>query len=434
MKKNLWLAAALCCGLFGLSSCNENTAETVTVPKHIEDQFYMKYPDAKNVQWSSKNGYAIASFYQENDSITDKCSAWFAQSDGFWDMTEYDIPYAYLPEAVRVAFESSKYAASPWVADRDVEILERAGIETLYIISVENQNSSVEMDFYYSADGILLKEVFDDKDDGGLAEDFLPQTPTTSIKKWIDQKFPGARIVDIETENGGTEVELVYEGSVYEILFSREQNWMYSKQEIPERQYVNLPPKVLSTLRTIEGFTDLAALDDVDYYQTASSGNFYCIEMETRFNDDQKVYITETGDIIEKPVLGGGDGQGVPVESEIGEWITQKYAGSVIVGREYDDGFLEVDFVHENIKKTAYFNGSGTWVLSEWDVAYTSLPSAVLSTLKERYSDYSIDRDDIEVQEYPSGLRYVIEMERGERDLKAYISSDGTVIGEKFED
>lgn len=434
MKKNLWLAAALCCGLFGLSSCNENTAETVTVPKHIEDQFYMKYPDAKNVQWSSKNGYAIASFYQENDSITDKCSAWFAQSDGFWDMTEYDIPYAYLPEAVRVAFESSKYAASPWVADRDVEILERAGIETLYIISVENQNSSVEMDFYYSADGILLKEVFDDKDDGGLAEDFLPQTPTISIKNWIDQKFPGARIVDIETENGGTEVELVYEGSVYEILFSREQNWMYSKQEIPERQYVNLPPKVLSALRTIEGFTDLAALDDVDYYQTASSGNFYCIEMETRFNDDQKVYITEAGDIIEKPVLGGGDGQGVPVESEIGEWITQKYAGSVIVGREYDDGFLEVDFVHENIKKTAYFNGSGAWVLSEWDVAYTSLPSAVLSTLKERYSDYSIDRDDIEVQEYPSGLRYVIEMERGERDLKAYISSDGTVIGEKFED
>lgn len=434
MKKNLWLAAALCCGLFGLSSCNENTAETVTVPKHIEDQFYMKYPEAKNVQWSSKNGYAIASFYQENDSITDKCSAWFAQSDGLWDMTEYDIPYAYLPEAVRVAFESSKYAASPWVADRDVEILERAGIETLYIISVENQNSSVEMDFYYSADGILLKEVFDDKDEGGHAEDFLPQTPATSIKEWIDQKFPGARIVDIETENGGTEVELVYEGSAYEILFSREQNWMYSKQEIPESQYSRLPDKVVSALSTLEGFTDWTVLDDVDYYQTASSGNFYCIEMETRFNDDQKVYITEAGDIIEKPVLGGGDGQGVPVESEIGEWIAQKYAGSVIVGREYDDGFLEVDFVHENIKKTAYFNGSGTWVLSEWDVAYASLPSAVLSTLKERYSDYSIDRDDIEVQEYPSGLRYVIEMERGERDLKAYISSDGTVISENFED
>lgn len=433
MKKNLWLAAALCCGLFGISSCNENTEGTVKVPKHIEEQFYMKYPNAKNVQWSSKDGYTVASFYQTNDSITDKCSAWFSLSDGFWDMTEFDMPYSYLPDSVRTAFESSKYAVSPWVVDREVEVLERAGIETLYVISVKNQSSSVEIDLYYSSDGILLKEVFDDVE-GGHAEDFLPQTPTTSVKEWIDQKFPGARIVDIETENGGTEIELVYNRSVYEVLFSREQNWMYTKQEIPEHQYSRLPDKVLSALRTLDGFTTLAALDDVDFYQTASSGNFYCIEMETRFDDDQKVYITETGEFIEKPALGGGDGQGVPVESEIGEWIAQKYAGAVIVGRDYDDGFLEIDFVHENIKKTAYFNGSGTWVLSEWDVPYASLPSAVLSTLNERYSDYSIDRDDIEAQEYPSGLRYVIEMERGDRDLKAFISSDGTVISEKFDD
>ena len=433
MKKNLWLAAALCCGLFGISSCNENTEGTVTVPKHIEEQFYMKYPDAKNVQWSSKDGYTVASFYQTNDSISDKCSAWFSLSDGFWDMTEFDIPYSYLPDSVRTAFESSKYAVSPWVVDREVDVLERAGIETLYVISVEDQSSSVEMDLYYSSDGILLKEVVDDVE-GGHAEDFLPQTPTTSIKEWIDQKFPGARIVDIETENGGTEVELVYNRSVYEVLFSREQNWMYTKQEIPEHQYASLPDKVLSALRTVEGFTSLAALDDVDFYQTASSGNFYCIEMETRFDDDQKVYISETGDFIEKPALGGGDGQGVPVESEIGEWIAQKYTGAVIVGRDYDDGFLEIEFMHENIKKTAYFNGSGSWVYSEWDVPYATLPSAVLSTLNERYSGYSIDRDDIEALEYSSGLRYAIEMERGDRELKAFISSDGTVVSEKFDD
>lgn len=433
MKKNLWLAAALCCGLFGISSCNENTEGTVTVPKHIEEQFYMKYPDAKNVQWSSKEGYTVASFYQTNDSITDKCSAWFSLSDGFWDMTEFDIPYSYLPDSVRTAFESSKYAVSPWVVDREVDVLERAGIETLYVISVEDQSSSVEMDLYYSSDGILLKEVVDDVE-GGHAEDFLPQTPTTSIKEWIDQKFPGARIVDIETENGGTEVELVYNRSVYEVLFSREQNWMYTKQEIPEHQYSRLPDKVLSALRTVEGFTNLAELDDVDFYQTASSGNFYCIEMETRFDDDQKVYISETGEFIEKPALGGGDGQGVPVESEIGEWIAQKYAGAVIVGRDYDDGFLEIEFMHENIKKTAYFNGSGIWVYSEWDVPYATLPSAVLSTLNERYSGYSIDRDDIEALEYSSGLRYAIEMERGDRELKAFISSDGTVVSEKFDD
>lgn len=434
MKKNLWLAAALCCGLFGISSCNENTEGNVTVPKYIEDQFYMKYPSAKNVRWSSKNGYTVASFYLTNDSITDKCSAWFSLSDSFWDMTEYDLPYSFLPDSVRKAFEGSTYATSPWLLDREIEVLERADVETLYIISVENQNTSVEMDLYYSADGILLKEIIDDVEGDNHAEDFLPQTPTTTIKQWIDQTFPEARIVDIETENGGTEVELVYNGMVYEILFSREQNWMYTKQEIPERQYTRLPDKVISALKTLEGFTSFAVVDDIDFYQTASSGNFYCVEIETRFDEDQKIYITETGDFIEKPALGGGDGQGVPVESEIGEWIAQKYIGALIVGREYDDGFLEIEYMHENLKKTAYFNGSGSWVYSEWEVAYAALPSAVRSTLNDRYSDYSIDRDDIEVQDDPSGLRYVIEMEQGDRDLKVYISSDGTVVSEKFED
>lgn len=66
MKKNLWLAAALCCGIFGFSSCsddNSGNGGTVTVPKNIEEQFYMKYPNAKSVQWTSKDGYSVASFY-----------------------------------------------------------------------------------------------------------------------------------------------------------------------------------------------------------------------------------------------------------------------------------------------------------------------------------------------------------------------------------
>lgn len=439
MKKNLWLAAALCCGIFGFSSCsddNSGNGGTVTVPKHIEEQFYMKYPNAKSVQWTSKDGYSVASFYTSNDSVQNKCSAWFSLADGFWDMTEYEIPYSYLPDSVRTAFESSEYAASPWVTDREVEVLERSGIETLYVISVENRTSSVEMELFYSSDGILLKEVLDDVDGDDHFEDFLPQTPTTSIGQWLDTNFPGARIIDVETENGGTEVELVYKGSVYEVLFSREHNWIYTKQEIPERQYAALPPSVLSALRNLEGFTSLNALDDVDYYKTAASGNFYCIEMETRFDDDWKVYISEEGLVIDKPALGGGDGQNVPVETEIGQWIAEKYAGAVIVGREYDDGLLEVDFLHENLKKTAYFNGAGQWVYSKWDTYYSVLPSAVLKTLQDRYASYSVERDDIEVVENASGLCYEIEMEMrgGDREVKAIIKADGTVISEKFDD
>ena len=41
-----------------------------------------------------------------------------------------------LPEAVRTAFAATEYAAAPWSVD-DVDMLEREGVETVYVIEVE---------------------------------------------------------------------------------------------------------------------------------------------------------------------------------------------------------------------------------------------------------------------------------------------------------
>lgn len=408
------------------------------VPQNIQEQFYMKYPDAKSVQWSSQNGYSVASFYHTEDGTQSKCSAWFSLADGFWDLTEYEIPYASLPDTVRTVFEQTEYAASPWVVDREVDVLERDGIETLFVVSVENPTTSTEMDLYFSADGILLKEVIDDKPGGSHAEDYLPQTPATTIDQWIDQKYPGARIIDVELENGGTEIELVYRGAVYEILFNSAQEWLYTKRELPRREYATLPPAVLSALKV--EFPDVAEsvltlVDDVDYYQTSDNGNFYCIEVETRF-DDQKVYISDEGLVIEKPALGGGSGQGgVPVDTEIGTWIAGKYVGAIIVGREYDDGFLEIDFMHENVKKTAYFNGAGQWVYTEWEMRYAALPEAVRNTIQNQYKNegYHIEDDEIEVVERGTGVTYEIEVEKWDVEKKIVIGADGTVVSERYD-
>lgn len=433
MKKNLWITAAFCCGAFSFTACNDQTegaGGSGAVPQSIQEQFYQKFPDAKSVQWTSQNGYSVASFYTAADSVSNRCQAWFSLQDGCWDMTEYEIPYTLLPDSVRMAFEATEYAASPWQTDREVDVLERSGIETLYVISVENQNTSAEMDLYYSSDGILLREVIDDAGNGPHAEDFLPEAPAASIDQWIDTNFPGARIVDVEIENGGTEVELLFNGTVYEILFSQEQNWMYTKQELHRSMYSDMPPRVVSTLRTIPEFTGWNVVDDVDYYQTVSNGNFYCIELEGRF-EDMKVYISEEGDLIEKPSLGGTDGQTVPVDSTIAQWIAARYAGAVIVDREYDDGFLEIEFLHENIRKTACFNASGNWVYSEWDVDYASLPGEVRLTLQNNYSTYRIERDEIQAVENASGLAYEIEMEKGDQEKKVTIAADGSVISER---
>ena len=39
----------------------------------------------------------------------------------------------------------------------DVDKLERTGVETIFVIEVENQNQ--EIDLYYSADGTLIKSI-----------------------------------------------------------------------------------------------------------------------------------------------------------------------------------------------------------------------------------------------------------------------------------
>lgn len=433
MKKNLWMAAVLCCGAFAFTSCNNQTDEfgTTPVPQSIQEQFYQKFPDARSVQWTSQNGYSVATFYEVADSLQNKCQAWFSMQDGRWDMTEYEIPYTLLSDAVRQAFEASEYAASPWQTDREVDVLERDGIETLYVLSVTNTETRAEMDLYYSADGILLREVLDDAGNGHHSEDFLPEAPAPSIDQWISTNFPGARIIDVETENGGTEVELLSNGTVYEILFSTEQNWMYTKQEIRRSQYADLPSPVISALQTMTGSVGWGAVDDAAYYQTAANGNFYSIDLEDRFGE-QDIYISDSGEVIGKPVLGGSQGQTVPVDATMEEWIASRYAGARIVGREYDDGMLEIEFIHEGLQKTACFNGSGNWIYSEWEVAYAALPAAVTQTLTNRYAAFFIERDDIQVVEKASGITYEIEMEqRGGLEKQVTIAADGTVLSER---
>ena len=51
-------------------------------------------------------------------------------------MTETEMPYSAIPQAVRTSFESSEYAT--WQKDNEVERIERAGTEkeVIYIIEV----------------------------------------------------------------------------------------------------------------------------------------------------------------------------------------------------------------------------------------------------------------------------------------------------------
>ena len=71
-------------------------------------------------------------------------------------MTESDIPYEALPQPVKETFKQSEYAG--WKID-DVDMLARAGMETIYVIEVEQGKQ--EVDLYYSPEGVLTRTEVD---------------------------------------------------------------------------------------------------------------------------------------------------------------------------------------------------------------------------------------------------------------------------------
>ena len=95
------------------------------------------------MKWESKSGYYVADFYEGYEA-----SAWFTQ-DGKWQMTETDIPYDALPQAVKNTINTT-YPGQ--VDDDDAEYVEEATGDTYYLIDIENSEKNVKI----SADGQIL--------------------------------------------------------------------------------------------------------------------------------------------------------------------------------------------------------------------------------------------------------------------------------------
>ena len=156
MKKNvsmrkLMFAAFAVVAALGLFACDDYDA-----PTSLRHAFYDKYPNAVDVEWEKKRGYAVAEFTLPGQG---ECEAWYTKG-GEWVMTKYDIKYSELPQAVRTAFESAYGAQTP--VD-DVERLERNNGDTIYFIEATIVVNGYLTDVYldYAEDGTLLSTAVD---------------------------------------------------------------------------------------------------------------------------------------------------------------------------------------------------------------------------------------------------------------------------------
>ena len=420
-----------------MTSCNDNDdLHSNPVPENIPEkvilEFNAKYPNATNVTWSTKDTYAVANFYLASTRTgghEPNNTAWFNMA-GHWNMTETEISYQQLPEAVKTAFEASPYAS--WRMDNEIDKLQRSdNNETLYIIEVSQKEGNVEteVDLYYTEEGILVKEIVNAEADNDYHE-YLPQQPEGNIQTWLDQNFPNVRIVDYDCEQNSTEVEIIANGLKHEILFDNQQQWVYTKTEYERRDLTQIPTSILNHLRTSPYYTSDNAIDDVEKYTTRDNGTYYCFELKTAYDDDVKVYVNETG-IISRPQNGNdGGNSNVPVEDELQNFIDQKYPGAIILEKNYDHGYLEIDILHDGIEKEIKFNGQNQWVRTEWEVR--QLPDAVKNTITAQ--GYTLDDNEFGYVETADSIWYEVEVRKGRDELKLYISPTGEILRTEYDD
>lgn len=166
--------------LGAMAGCEDDDRKSVRVPAAVQGAFGKMFPAASHVEWEDRGGYVVADFRSAGTVM----QAWF-DAAGKWHMTEEDISYAELPQAVRTAYEAGDYAA--WHVD-DVDKLQRNGQETVYVIEVEHAKQ--EFDLYYSEDGVLLREAAD-TDGNGDHGDMLPQELPKAVSDFIARKYRG---------------------------------------------------------------------------------------------------------------------------------------------------------------------------------------------------------------------------------------------------
>lgn len=282
MKKfAFWAMMTL--SVVGLTSCDKDD-DHVRVSADLQEAFDSRYPNASRVDWEQNGGFYEAEFV--GNGYENK--AWFTP-DGAWVMTEYDIPFNQLPQAVLDAFAASAYAS--WRVD-DVDMIEKSGMEMIYVIEVESGEREYELT--YLEDGTLLRE----NTEWG---DHLPVAPgqTADVKALVMEKYPQAVILDIEEDRRGIEVEIRDGGRQKEVLYQKDASgvltWVYTMYEVSRYEMNNLPAGVQQAL------TDLSAsgmrVDDVDYFETAD-GNYYRIEVD-KWGADKYIYVGENGETVQ---------------------------------------------------------------------------------------------------------------------------------------
>ena len=118
--------------------------------------------------------------------------------------------------------------------------------------------------------------------------------------------------------------------------------------------------------------------------------------------------------------------ENIAVNNEIRSFIEQRYEGANILFAEQEFNEIDVEIIHNNIRKEVKFNRNNKWINTSWDVPVSQLPENIKESVQSRYDGYWIDGADY--VETPSGDHYKLEIEKGEWERTIFVSPDGEIL------
>lgn len=106
----------------------------------------------------------------------------------------------------------------------------------------------------------------------------------------------------------------------------------------------------------------------------------------------------------------------------------KKYPNTSVHEWDFDNGYYVAEFNNGGYEAESWFSTSGAWVMTETDVPFRDLPSAVQTAFNQsEYANWQIEDVDRLERE---GLEtvYVIEVESGELEYDLYFSESGILV------
>lgn len=287
MKARITFLSMLAMAGMAMTSCDDDDDDRWQPDVQVVSALEEKYPGVSRAEWDVQTDgtgrYNVADFWYDGVER----EAWF-DNNGEWFMTESDISYNLLPQAVRTAHEGGEYA--DWNVD-DVDMLERRGMETIYVLDVE-QKGFPDTDLYYAEDGSFIKAV-EDRDDNN--HNYSPSAPTDLTGK-VAEMYPGAKILDYEWEDGGYEIDIRHDGLSKEVRFDGQGNWTHTSWEY--RRVTDVPELAVQNAINNYEAANNCWVDDIDFYEYADGTKKYVVEFEDRSDRDIHVVFDMEGNAI----------------------------------------------------------------------------------------------------------------------------------------